>query len=152
MVGISNGGAGFVVRTQRIEERLGIARRAGIICPIAYHQCRHSYLGRTTHAICIGMLVAPLRKPAAQCAKAGQPNGAHVDDFRVTEKTPARLSPIRVYCGVEPFGVRHSAVHHKALLTERFARGLKRLQSIEHPSRNALATRSLGSASAQNRR
>ena len=68
LVGMSDG----------LEQPAGVAGRAGVVGAVADHQRRHRDVAAALHAVAVGVVVAPLRQPAAQRAEPRQSDRAHV--------------------------------------------------------------------------
>ena len=100
----------------RLEQPVGVAGRAGVIGQVADHQRGHCDVGAARDGVTVGVVVAPLRQPAAQGAEPGQPDGAVVHHLRIAQITGARLAFVRIDGRVQPARVGHGAVHDECEL------------------------------------
>ena len=62
----------------RLEQPAGVAGSARVVGEVADHQCGHRDVGPGLDGVAVGVVVAPLRQPAAQRAEPGQPDGAQL--------------------------------------------------------------------------
>ena len=102
-----------------LEEPPGVARRARVVGQVADHQRRHRDVGPAVDRVAVGVVVAPLREPAAQRAEPRQSDGAVVHHLRITQVAGAGGAIVRVDCRIQPARVGHGAVYDERELVVR---------------------------------
>ena len=121
----------------RLEEPSGVAGRAGVVGQVTDHQRRDRDVAPAGHPVAAGVVVAPLRQPAAQRAEAGQPDRAHVHHLRITQVAGSRGAFVGIDGRVQPSRVGHGAVHDEPELVVRAASSLQFGELVLHPRGDA---------------
>ena len=98
------------------EEPAGVAGRAGVVGEVADHQRGHRDIRSGFDGVAVGVVVAPLRQPAAQRAEPGEADRAVVHHLRVAQVAGPRGAFVGVDGRVEPARVGHGAVHDEGEL------------------------------------
>ena len=105
-----------------LEQPAGVAGRAGVVGEVADHQGGHRDVGSALHRVAVGVVVAPLRQPAAQRAEPGEADRAVVHHLRITQIAGSRGAFVGIDRRVQPAGVGHGAVHDERELVVGSAR------------------------------
>lgn len=96
-----------------LEQTPGVAGCAGVVGEVADHQRGHRDVGTGLDRVTVGVVVAPLRQPAAQRAEPRQADGGVVDHLGIAQIARARFAVVGVDGRIEPARVGHGAVHHE---------------------------------------
>ncbi len=109
----------------RLEQPVGVAGCAGVICAVADHQRGHRDVGTALDRVTVGVVVAPLGQPAAQRAEPGQADGPVVHHLRIAQISGSWGAIVRVDGRIQPPRIGHRAVHDECELVLRPACGLE---------------------------